>query len=74
MPDVRAGKTEWVHAMAGGLSVLGAEGSVARSNSVPEAVILGKTNKKRITRYDLDVCNYCSDTAYFGIGLFPHCG
>lgn len=27
---LRAGKTEWVHALAGGLSVLGAEGSVAR--------------------------------------------
>ena len=43
---LRAGKTEWAHALAGGLSVRGAEGSVARSDTVPEAVLIGKTEKK----------------------------
>ena len=44
---MRAGKTEWAHALAGGLSVCGAEGSVARSDTVPEAVIVGKTKKNK---------------------------
>ena len=44
---MRAGKTEWAHALAGGLSVCGAEGSVARSDTVPEAVIIGKTKKNK---------------------------
>lgn len=44
---VRAGKTEWAHALAGGLSVCEAKGSVARSDTVPEAVIIGKTKKNK---------------------------
>ena len=44
-----AGKTEWAHALAGGLSVRGAEGSFAGlTANVPEAVELinNKENKK----------------------------
>ena len=41
-----AGKAEWAHALAGGLSVCGAEGSVARSDTVPEAVLIGKKGIK----------------------------
>ena len=48
----RAGKTEWAHALAGGLSVRGAEGSVARSDTVPEAgaAVHRQYNKKNITK------------------------
>lgn len=44
---VRAGKTEWVHALAGGLSVRGAEGSLGQRPNVPEAgIIITKTITK----------------------------
>lgn len=44
---MRAGETEWAHALAGGLSVRGAEGSVARSDTVPGVgLIIGKNNKE----------------------------
>jgi hypothetical protein len=33
------GKTEWAHALAGGLSVRGAEGSLGQRPNVPEAGI-----------------------------------
>ena len=52
---MREGLAEWAHAPAGGLSVCGAEGSVARSDTVPEAVIIGKTKKRINTKYGLDV-------------------
>ena len=39
------GDTEWAHALAGGLSVWGAEGSVARSDTVPEAVAVYRPYK-----------------------------
>lgn len=43
---MRAGKTEWAHALAGGLSVWGAEGSFAGlTANVPEA---GKQKKSPI--------------------------
>ena len=35
----RAGKTEWAHALAGGLSVRGAEGSIGQRPIVPAAGI-----------------------------------
>ena len=37
MPVERAGKTEWAHALAGGLSVRGAEGYLGQRPNVPEA-------------------------------------
>ena len=43
---MRAGKTEWAHALAGGLSVRGAEGSFAGlTANVPEAVDLSESIK-----------------------------
>ena len=45
---MRAGKTEWAHALAGGLSVCGAKGSFAGlTANVPEAVVMinNKENK-----------------------------
>ena len=33
---MRAGDTEWAHALAGGLSVCGAEGSIGQRPIVPE--------------------------------------
>ena len=33
-------KTEWAHALAGGLSVRGAEGSLGQRPNVPEAGII----------------------------------
>ena len=65
----RAGKTEWAHALAGGLSVRGAEGSVARSDSVPETVIIGKTNKRINIKYGLDIHYYCCAVAGSGVAL-----
>ena len=35
---MRAGETEWAHALAGGLSVRGAEGSIGQRPIVPGAV------------------------------------
>ena len=66
---LRAGKTEWAHALAGGLSVRGAEGSVARSDTVPEAVLIGKTEKRINTRYGLDIHYYRSAAAGSGVAL-----
>ena len=52
--DARAGETEWAHALAGGHSVRGAEGSFAGlTANVPETVVrqahqplIGKTIKE----------------------------
>ena len=41
-----AGKTEWAHALAGGLFVRGTEGSVARSDTVPGVGLIIGQNKK----------------------------
>ena len=47
---MRAGKTEWAHALAGGLSVRGAEGSFAGlTANVPEA---GNTSSERLRETD----------------------
>lgn len=44
---MRAGETEWAHALAGGLAVRGTEGSVARSDTVPGVgLTIGQNNKK----------------------------
>ena len=45
---MRAGKTEWAHALAGGLSVRGAEGSFAGlTANVPEAVVMFNNKEKK---------------------------
>ena len=64
---MRAGKTEWAHALAGGLSVWGAEGSLGQRPNVPEAGIL---NEKRInTIYGLDIHYYRSAAAGGGAAV-----
>lgn len=45
----RAGRAEWAHALAGDLSVCGAEGSFAGlTANVPETVIIIKNNIQKI--------------------------
>lgn len=55
---MRADKTEWAHALAGGLSVRGAEGSFAGLiANVPEAVELinNKENKNKKYVVEMDI-------------------
>jgi len=44
----QAGKTEWAHALVGGLSVREAEGSIGQRPIVPEAGIITKKSKTMI--------------------------
>ena len=67
---MRAGKTEWAHALAGGLSVRGAEGSFAGlTANVPEAVDLSAKRKKINTKYGLDIHYYRSAAAGSGVAV-----
>ena len=70
---LRAGTTEWVHALAGGLSVLGAEGSVARSDTVPEAEVKDNNSIRKYIYYVVNIFSNSDYIAYCGIGLFPYC-
>ena len=78
---MRAGETEWAHALAGGLFECGGEGSIVQCTIVPEAMPIGKMNDsikssqvKKTTRYDLDICGYCCSFIGSRVGLFPHRG
>lgn len=42
---------------------------MARSDSVPEAVIIGKTNKRINTKYGLDIHYYRSAAAGSGVAV-----
>lgn len=55
-------------------SLRGAEGSVARSDTVPEAEVKDNISIRKQIYYVVNVFSNSGYIAYCGIGLFPHCG
>ena len=70
MVSTCAGRINRVGARLGGRPLCaGSEGSVARSDIVPEAGMIGKTKKRINTKYGLDIHYYRSAAAGSGVAL-----